>query len=142
MLDALKGGQVDAAVLVDPFLAIGLGDPGFELVDWAQSKVMPAMPSSLWVVSGAGVEAKADLLHAYMRGFRKGAEWVNTHLGDAEYLQLVASFTKTDEKLLAKMALNPQPYDIDIAGLQRLIALMRENDLLKTDLNVAPRIFQ
>ena len=27
MLDALKNGQVDAAVLVDPFLTIGLGDP-------------------------------------------------------------------------------------------------------------------
>jgi NitT/TauT family transport system substrate-binding protein len=142
MLDALQNRQIDAAVLVDPFLAIGLGDPNFELLDWAQSKVMPAMPSSLWVVSGAGVEAKPDLLRAYMRGFRKGTDWVNEHLGDPEYLQLVASFTKTDEKLLAKMALNPQPYDIDIAGLQRLIALMRANDLLKTDVNVGSRVFQ
>jgi NitT/TauT family transport system substrate-binding protein len=142
MMDALKSGQVDAAVLVDPFLAIALGDANFELLDWAQSKVMPGFPSSLWVVTGETANAKADLIRAYVRGFYKGAEWVNAHIGDPAYLQLVASYTKTDEKLLAKMALNKQPLDIDVAGIDRVAALMKENDLLKTDLNIEAKIFR
>jgi NitT/TauT family transport system substrate-binding protein len=142
MLDALKNGQVDAAVLVDPFLTIGLGDPHFELLDWAQSKVMPGLPSSLWVVSGKVADTKAGLVRAYLRGFLKGAEWVNAHLGDQAYLQLVASYTKTDEKLLARMAVGKQPLDIDIRSLERLVSLMKENDLLKTNVNVAASIFK
>lgn len=142
MLDALKSGQIDAAVLVDPFLTVGLGDPNFELLDWAQSKVMPGLPSSLWVVSGDVADHKSDLIRAYIRGFLKGAEWVNAHLGDPEYLQLVASFTKTDEKLLAKMIVGKQPTDIDVGGIERVALLMKENDLLKTDVNVASKIFK
>jgi len=141
MLDALKNKQVDAAVLVDPFLTIGLGDPQFELVDWAQSKVMPGLPSSMWVVSGLIADSKPDLLRAYVRGFRKGAEWVDAHLGDPDYLQLVASYTKTDEKLLAKMTVGKQPLDIDAGSIERLAELMREFGLLKTELNIASKIF-
>jgi NitT/TauT family transport system substrate-binding protein len=141
MLDALANNQVDAVVAIDPFLAVGLGDPRFELIDWAQSKVMPGMPSSMWVITGQMAETKADLVRAYLRGFKKGAEWVDAHLGDEEYLKLVASYTKTDPALLAKMALNKQPLDIDPAGIARVAALMKENGLLKSDLNIAAKIF-
>jgi NitT/TauT family transport system substrate-binding protein len=141
MLDAIKSGQVDAAVLVDPFLTVGLEDPNLELVDWAQSKVMGGMPSSLWIVSGKFADAKPDIVRAYLRGFLKGAEWVNAHLGDQAYLQLVASYTRTDEKLLARMVVGKQPLAIDPQDLERLAVLMKENNLLKTDVNVAAKIF-
>jgi NitT/TauT family transport system substrate-binding protein len=142
MLDALAGNQVDAVVAIDPFLTVGLGDPRFELLAWAQSEVMPGMPSSLWVISGEVAEKKADLIRAYKRGFAKGAQWVDAHLGDAEYLKLVASYTRTNEKLLAKMVVGPQPMDIDVAGIKRVAALMRDNGLLKTDVDVAAKIFK
>ena len=71
-----------------------------------------------------------------------GAEWVNAHLGDQDYLHLVASYTKTDEKLLAKMVVGKQPTEIDIAGIERLVLLMKDNDLLKTNLTVASKIFK
>jgi len=141
MLDALKNGQVDTAVVVDPFLTVGLGDPHFELLDWAQSKVMPGLPSSVWVVSGKLADTKAELIRAYVRGFLKGAEWVDAHLGDEAYLKLVASYTKTDEKLLAKMVVGKQPTEIDVGGLERIVSLMQENGLLKTNVNVAAKIF-
>lgn len=142
MLDALASNQVDAVVAVDPFLAVGLGDPRFELLSWAQSDVMPGMPSSMWVITGQTAQSKPDLIRAYLRGFYKGAEWVDEHLGDAEYMTLVASFTKTDPALLAKMALNKQPLDIDPKQIERVAALMKENGLLKTDLDIAAHVFR
>ena len=142
MLDALANKQVDAVVAVDPFLAVGLGDPRFELLDWAQSKVMPGMPSSLWVISGQTAESKPELIRAYQRGFNKGSEWVDQHLGDADYMKLVASYTKTDPALLAKMALNKQPLDIDPAGIERVAALMKANGLLHTKLDIPAKIFK
>jgi NitT/TauT family transport system substrate-binding protein len=142
MLDALAGKQVDAVVAVDPFLTVGLGDPRFELLAWAQSEVMPGYPSSLWVISGDVAEKKADLIRAYMRGFAKGAQWVDAHLGDPEYLKLVASFTKTDPALLAKMVVGPQPMDIDVAGVEHVAALMKQNGLLKTNIDIAAKVFR
>jgi NitT/TauT family transport system substrate-binding protein len=142
MLDALANNQVDAVVAVDPFLAVGLGDPRFELLSWAQADVMPGMPSSLWVITGQTAQSKPDLIRAYLRGFYKGAEWVDSHLGDPEYMKLVASYTKTDPALLAKMALNKQPMSIDPQQIERVAALMKENGLLKTDIDVAAHVFK
>jgi NitT/TauT family transport system substrate-binding protein len=142
MLDALASNQVDAVVAIDPFLAVGLGDPRFELLAWAQADVMPGMPSSMWVITGETAKNKADLIHAYLRGFYKGAAWVDEHLGDPEYMKLVASFTKTDPALLAKMALNKQPMNIDPKQIERVAVLMKENGLLKTDLDIAGHVFK
>jgi NitT/TauT family transport system substrate-binding protein len=142
MLDALANNQVDAVVAVDPFLAVGLGDPRFELLSWAQADVMPGMPSSLWVITGQTAQSKPDLIRAYVRGFYKGAEWVDQHLGDPEYMALVASYTKTDPALLAKMALNKQPMSVDPKQIARVAALMKENGLLKTDLDIAGHVFK
>jgi NitT/TauT family transport system substrate-binding protein len=142
MLDALATNQVDAVVAIDPFLAVGLGDPRFELLSWAQADVMPGMPSSLWVITGETAKNKGDLIRAYLRGFYKGADWVDEHLGDPEYMKLVASFTKTDPALLSKMALNKQPLDIDPKQIERVAALMKENGLLKTDLDIAAHVFK
>jgi len=142
MLDALRGGQVDAALVLDPFMTIGLSDPAFEMLGWPLSTTMPGLPSSLWIVTGTFAETKADVLRAYLRGFMKGVDWVNAHMGDEEYLQLVASFTKTDTKLLAKMVAGKQPTHINVDAIKRLVTLMKEFDLLKTDLNVEPKIFK
>jgi NitT/TauT family transport system substrate-binding protein len=142
MLDALRGGQVDAALVLDPFMTIGLSDPAFEMLGWPLSTTMPGLPSSLWVVSGAFADTKTELVRAYLRGFMKGVDWVNAHMGDDEYLQLVASFTKTDTKLLAKMVAGKQPTHINVETIKRLAALMKEFELLKTDVHVEPQIFK
>lgn len=142
MLDALKNGQVDAALVLDPFMTVGLGDANFELLGWPLSMVMPGLPSSLWIVSGTVADTKADLVRAYLRGFLKGVGWVNAHLGDDSYLQLVAGYTKTDVKLLAKMVVGKQPTEINVGGIKQLVALMKEYDLLKTDVDVESKIFK
>ena len=141
MLDALKGGQVDAALVLDPFMTVGLGDPNYELVGWPLSTTMPGLPSSLWIVSGTEADTKPEIVRAYVRGFLKGVEWVNTHLGDDDYLRLVASYTKTDTKLLAKMVAGKTPTAIDVGSIERLVDLMREYGLLKTHFDIREKIF-
>jgi NitT/TauT family transport system substrate-binding protein len=142
MLDALKNGQVDAALVLDPFMTIALNDPNFEVMGWPSSMVMPGMPSSLWITSGQTADTKTDQIRAYVRGFRKGVAWFNAHLGDAEFVDLVASYTKNDPKLLAKMYAAKQPTEIDPAIMKRLVAVVKNYGLLKTDLDIEAKIFQ
>lgn len=141
MLDAVKNGQIDAALVLDPFLAVALDDANFEVVDWPLSKIMPGLPSALWVVAGSEADTKGDLVRAYRRGFMKGVQWVNANLGSEAYLQLVAAYTKTDEKILKKMAGGKTPTDVDAASINRLAALMKKYGLLKTDIDVTGKIF-
>ncbi len=142
MLDALKGGQVDAALVLDPFLAIALEDPDFAVVDWPLSRTMPGLPSALWIVAGNEADTKGDLIRAYRRGFMKGVQWVNENLGTDAYLQLVAAYTKTDQKVLKKMAGGKTPTDVDAGSINRLAALMKEYGLLKTDIDVTSKVFK
>lgn len=141
MLDALRTRQVDAALVIDPFLTIGRSDSSLELLAWPSSMVMGGMPSSLWITSGAAAEHKTDLIRAYIRAYRKGVAWNNAHIGDPEYLTLVADFTKSDPKLLAQMTLLKQPTEISVAAIDRFVALCNEYGILKTKVDVGSKIF-
>jgi NitT/TauT family transport system substrate-binding protein len=141
-LDALKSKQVDAAMMLDPFMTIGFTDPAVELLGWPLLTVMPGLPTSLWVVTGKTADTKPELVQAYVRAFLKGVRWVNANLGDQAYLDLVASYTKVDLKLLAKMYTAGQPTEISPAAIKGLVALMQEYGLLKTDVDVEAKIFK
>lgn len=142
MLDALKNKQVDAALVLDPFMTIGLGDPNFEVAAWPSSMVMPGMPSSLWITSGQTADTKTDQIRAYVRGFQKGVAWFNANLGTPQFLDLVASYTKTDVKLLAKMYAAKQPTEIEVPVMKQLVAVVKQYGLLKTDMDIESKIFK
>jgi NitT/TauT family transport system substrate-binding protein len=141
MLDAIKGKQVDGALVLDPFMTMGLKDPAFERVAWPLSTAMPGLPTSFWVVSGTAAETKTDAIRRYQKAFLKGGQWINAHLRDDAYNQLVASYTKTDPKLIAQMVASEQPLDIGVDPTMRLAALMRANGLLKTDIDFKSKLF-
>jgi NitT/TauT family transport system substrate-binding protein len=142
MLDAVKSGQVDAALVLDPFMTIALNDPNYAVMAWPSSMVMPNMPSSLWVTSGQTADTKPDQIRAYVRGFMKGIAWFNSHLGTPEFLELVASYTKTDVALLAKMYAAKQPTEISVPVMKQLVSVVKEYGLLKTDLDIESKIFK
>ena len=141
MLDALKNKEVDAALVLDPFMTRAMNDPQYVVMGWPSSMVMPGMPSSLWITSGETAEKKRDLIRAYVRAFRKGVGWFNAHLGDPEFIDLVASYTRLDPKLLATMYAAKQPTEIDPAIMKRLVAAVKDYGLLKTDVDVDSKIF-
>lgn len=141
-IDALKNKQVDAALVLDPFMTIGFGDPSIELLGWPLMTVMPGLPSSLWVVSGTTADTKTELVRSYVRAFMKGVAWVNANIGDQAYLDLVSSYTKADPKLLAKMYTAKQPTAISANEINGIAAVMRQYGLLKTDVDVTPKIFR
>lgn len=142
MLDALRNKQVDAALVLDPFMTQAMGDPTFEIAGWPSSMVMPGMPSSLWITAGQTADTKAKQIAAYQRGFLKGVAWFNQHLGDQEFIDLVASYTKSDPKLIAKMYAAKQPTGIDPVIMKRLVKVVKDYGILKTDVDIASKIFK
>ena len=142
MLDALKNKQVDAALVLDPFMTKAISDPDFEIAGWPSSMVMPGMPSSFWITSGQTADTKTKQIAAYQRGFLKGVAWFNEHLGDHEFIDLVAGYTKTDPQLLAKMYAAKQPTAIDPVILKKLVTVVKDYGILKTEIDIDSKIFK
>ena len=142
MIDALKTKQVDVAFLLDPYMTAAFADPTLEIAAWPSSTSMPGLSSSMWVVSGKLADSKPELVRAYMRAFFKGGKWVNDNLGKKPYNDLVASFTKLPPERLAKMHTVGQVMEIDPAAINGVAKVMREFDLLKSDIDVTPKIFR
>jgi ABC-type nitrate/sulfonate/bicarbonate transport system substrate-binding protein len=141
MLDAIKSKQVDGALVLDPFMTVGLGDPAFERAGWPLSTAMPGLPTSFWVVSTSVAEQKKDAIRRYQAAFLKGGQWINANLRNDAYNQLVASYTRTDPALIAKMVASEQPLSIGIEPADKLVVLMKENSLLKNDIDFKSKLF-
>jgi NitT/TauT family transport system substrate-binding protein len=142
MIDVLKNRQVDAAYLLDPFLAIAFEDPALERAAWPTSTSMGGLSSSLWIVSAKWAEANPKLVRAYARGFFKGGKWVNDNVGKKPYYDLISGFTKTDPARLAKMYTGGQEMEIRAEPINALGAVMREFDMLKTNVDVESKILR
>lgn len=142
MLDALKNGQVDAAYLLDPFKLFASEDPSVELFAWPSSSTLPGLSTSVWVVSGSLADEKPELVRSYLRGFMKGAQWVNENFGNQAYFELVASFTKMDPARLARLAAEPQIMEISVDSINKLGDVMREFGLVTTSVDVSSKVFK
>lgn len=141
MLDAIKSKQVDGALVLDPFMTVGLSQPDFERAGWPLSTAMAGLPTSFWIVSASVAEQKHDLIRKYQAAFLKGGQWIDDNLRNDTYNQLVASYTKTDPTLIAKMVASEQPLSIGVEPAEKLIVMMKEYGLLKTDIDFKSKLF-
>jgi NitT/TauT family transport system substrate-binding protein len=142
MQDALKNRQVDAAFLMDPYKTLANEDPNLELFAHPSTSEIPKLSTAVWVVSGKMADSRPEVVRAYLRAFRKGQQWVNANIGNEQYLKLVSSFTKMDPARLAKMPTVPQEMEISTEAINGIGDVMREFDLLKTRVDVTPKLFK
>lgn len=141
MVDAVKQKRVDAALIIDPVLTVALDDPALELLDWPLSKVYAGGPTSMWVTTPDVTQRRTSDLRAFLRAYRRGAQWVNANLGKDAYYDLVVAFSGLNADLVRRMKPVPTPPDIVPNSLLRLTALMHQTGLLTTNVDLRTKIF-
>ena len=140
-LTALKNAKVDAALVTDPFLTIGLADTGtYELLDWAYNKVFANGPVAFWVVSPDMAQNKLPLLRAFVRAYRKGVVWANAAGNRDALINMISGYSKIEAPLLVRMNIPPANSTINLGGITKLETLMRSNGLLTTQVDVKAKI--
>ena len=141
-LEAIKANRVDAAIVTDPFLTIGLGQPqDFALLDWAFNRVYAGGPAAYWVAAPQLVQSKTAQVRAFVRAYRKGVAWVNANHGQPALFSLIAGYSKLDPAVLAKITIPPATYEVRTSKFPQLLALMQENGLLKNPVNLESKVF-
>jgi NitT/TauT family transport system substrate-binding protein len=136
MTDAIKSGQVDAGVLVDPFMSAGINAGTLELVGWPFHTVQKGMSISHYATTDAFLKANPKTVAAFQRGLEKGIDWMNANAGSPEWLKIISSFTKLPEDRLKTLAVAPFRKTVDPKSVEASIALMRKHGMLAKPLAV------
>jgi NitT/TauT family transport system substrate-binding protein len=141
MVEAIKQKRVDAALVIDPYMTVALDDPALELVDWAMSKVFAGGPIAFFAVTPEMVAKRPQDIRAFVRAYRRGANWLNANEGKEPFYSLIAEFTGMNLDLVRRMRPVPAPADIIPGSLARLTTLMHQTGLLDTNIDLRTKIF-
>jgi len=135
MLDALAGGQVDAAFIVDPFLSAGLSSGNVKLVGWPYNKVQKSIPIGMYAATEEYIAKNPDVIRAFVKAYNRGVDWANANAGSDEWKKIISGYTKLPVERLEKLKVPPFEKVIDPTALQPTIDLMKKFGLLRGDLS-------
>lgn len=130
MTDAIKSGQVDAGLLVDPFMSAGIQAGTLELVGWPFHTVQRGMSISHYATTDAFLKSNPQTVAAFVRGLEKGIAWMNANQGSPEWLSIISGFTKLPEERLKTLNVAPFKLTVEPESVEASIALMRKHGLL------------
>lgn len=141
MVDTIKAKRVDTALVLDPFLTMGLADPDIELLDWAMSRVYPGGPIAFWATTPEIIARRGNDVRAFVRAYKRGSAWCNANMGKEPFIKLVSGFTQIPPDVVARMSPVPSHAEIDVASLPKLTTIMSQAGLLTGNVDLRSKVF-
>lgn len=137
MPDALRGKQIDAAFMVNPFFAASVIDTDtFEFVAAPYREVQPNVEVGHYISTQEYFRKNRETMAKYIRAFRKGVQWYNANLKDPDLVRIISGFTKMQPELVAKLSLQELPEVINLGAVATTVKLMKENGLISGDIDL------
>jgi len=138
MPDALRGKQIDAAFMVNPFFNAAVTDAGtFQLVAAPYREVQPDVEVGHYISTQEYFAKNRETMAKYSRAFRKGVQWYNANLRDPDLVRIISGFTKMQPELVAKLDLQQLPEVINLDAVATTLKLMKDNGLVTGDIDLA-----
>ncbi|MAY88508.1 MAG: hypothetical protein CML02_17520 [Pseudooceanicola sp.] len=137
MLDAVKGDQVDAAFLVDPFLTAGISAGDVAISGWPYSEIQPSLPVGMYAATEQYIAENPETVAAFVEAYNKGVDWANENAGTDEWAEIIASYTRLTPDRLAGLKILPYYKVIDPEALQPTMDLMLKYDLLSSEFSAS-----
>ncbi|WP_432055850.1 ABC transporter substrate-binding protein [Streptomyces sp. bgisy022] len=125
---ALDAGQVDAAWVVEPSLAV-VKEQGGRVVASNFVDVSPDLTIALYFTSDKLAQQDPELVEKFAEATRESLAYANSH--PDEVRDILTTYTKIPEKTLAAMTLPEWPEEPDRASLERLGELGRADGLFE-----------
>ena len=136
MVDAVREGRVDAAFVVEPFLSAGVASGAVQVVAWPYSTVLSRIPIMQFAAHKSYIEANKDVITRFVRAYDRGADWMTENRGNDEWAALISSYTHIPADSLRKAGSPLYPKTVDPAQIESVVALMKEYQLVKGDIDV------
>jgi len=136
MGDAVRGNQIDAAFMVDPFLSSGIASGATELVGWPYDTIMKRVPIAQYAATRSYIQANPALIERWVRAYNKGIDWINDNKGTDEWLKLIAGYTRLTPDQLKNVSLPLWPKTVDPKAIEKMAARMRKHGLLERNIDI------
>jgi NitT/TauT family transport system substrate-binding protein len=141
MPDALRGKQVDAAFMVNPFFNAAVSDTNtFQFIAAPYREVQSDVEVGHYISTQEYYTKNKDTLAKYTRAFRKGVQWYNANLADPDLIRIISGFTKMQPDLVAKMNLQTLPETVHLEAMTTTVKLMKDNGMVTGDIDIASMI--
>ena len=138
MLDALRGKQIDAAFMVNPFFNAAVSDAKeFYLAAEPYREVQPDVEVGHYISTQDYFAKNRETLAKYSRAFRKGVQWYNANLRDPDLVRIISGFTKMQPDLVARLDLQQLPEVVNLGSVATTVKLMKDNGLITGDVDLA-----
>lgn len=135
MMDAVRTGRVDAAMMVEPFLSGGVNDGLVDVVSWPYSEVHKNSLVAEFVTTKAYAAEHPDIVQAFVNGHNKGVDWANANKDSDEFFGIVSGYTKVDPAKLKTSAIPVFIKTIDPAQVEYIVSLMKKHHLIDGDID-------
>ena len=130
MTDAVRGGRVDAAFVVEPFLSNAIHTENLELVAWPYAAVMKDIPVSVYAATREYIAQNPQVIEKFVRAYNKAVDWSNANKGSDEWIRIVAGYTRLPPEKVKGLTVPPFPKTVAPAAVDQVQAFMRKNGLM------------
>ncbi|WP_371668137.1 ABC transporter substrate-binding protein [Streptomyces sp. NBC_00289] len=125
---ALDGGQIDAAMVVEPALATVKSQGGVEIAS-PLVDVAPHLTVAMYFTSTRYQQQHPDVVKKFQEATAESLAYADAH--PDEVRQVVTTYTKIPAAVLAKVTLPKWPADADRASIEALEKLGEQDGLFK-----------
>ncbi len=99
----LQGGQVDAAMVVEPFISVGLTHDSVRVLGHPYSDVRPRNAVANYVVTSAWSEKNREVSNRFRQALSEANEFIRNNDGEAR--QILAKYTQILPEVLPKVVI-------------------------------------
>lgn len=131
---AVASGNVDAAWVVEPFVAIS-EDQGHRVVAWNLVDTAPELMIAGYFASEELIDSDPELVENFVAAITESLEYAEAHPDEAR--AIVQTYTEIDDALIEKVTLPKWPTEVNEESTQKLADLAEQDGLVKEPVDVA-----
>ncbi|HEU4513681.1 MAG TPA: ABC transporter substrate-binding protein [Nocardioidaceae bacterium] len=131
---AVASGNVDAAWVVEPFVAIS-EDQGHRVVAWNLVDTAPELMIAGYFTSEELIDSDPELVESFVDAITESLEYAEAHPDEAR--AIVQTYTEIDDELIEKVTLPKWPTEVNEESTQKLADLAEQDGLVKEPVDVA-----
>ncbi len=138
--DLIRGGSIDAVVTGGPFMARILEAGTGYVASYYATFLTEGQPTIVHVANRDWVKANPAAAKSFAQGVIEGAAFVSNPKNDSVLREYIVKYLKVPAPAAAKMQLSPTGPIVTEKQLNWWIGLMKEQEMLKTTINVGSLI--
>ncbi len=140
--DLIRGGSLDAVVTGGPFMQ-RIIDSGTGYVAAYYTTFLPeGQPTIVHAARREWAQKNPTAAKAFREGVVEGAAWVKTPANNARLREHIGKYIKLPPAVLATMQISPPGPVITPEQLRWWVGLMKDQEMLRTDIKVAELIWK